>query len=93
MKNPDGKTGMLAVLNELAEVSQAALLGLWVLLDDGDDRVGNRSLVFLKITNKNDRFKLVLFSLFKLSFHVSHNTRTTHPDMQMLLLERQQMNN
>jgi len=52
MKNPDGKTGMLAVLNELAEVSQAALLGLWVLLDDGDDRVGNRSLVFLKITNK-----------------------------------------
>ena len=40
-----GKAGMLAVLDELAKMRQAVLLGLGVLLDDRDDGVGNASLV------------------------------------------------
>ena len=48
MKNPDREAGVLAVLNELAQVSEAALLGLRVLFDDGDDRVSDRGFVFLK---------------------------------------------
>ena len=57
MKDPDSEAGVLAVLNELAEVSQAALLGLWVFLDDGDDRVRNRRLVFLEIKNEDFEVK------------------------------------
>ena len=48
MQNPDSETGVLAIFNELAEVGQATLLGLWVFLDDGDDRVRDRGLVLLK---------------------------------------------
>ena len=45
VEDPDGERGVLAVLDELAEVTEAVLLGLGVLLDDGDDRVGDRGLV------------------------------------------------
>jgi hypothetical protein len=48
MKNPDSEAGVLTVLDKLAEVSKAALLGLGVLLDDGDDSIRNRGFVFLK---------------------------------------------
>ena len=54
MENPDSEAGVLAVLDELAQVSEAALLGLGILLDDGDDRVGDRGFVFLKtVQNSN----------------------------------------
>ena len=36
---------MLAVLNELTQMSQARLLGLGILLNDRNDRVNNRPLV------------------------------------------------
>ena len=48
MQDPDSEAGVLAVLDELAKVGEAALLGLGVLLNDRDDRVGDRSLVLLK---------------------------------------------
>lgn len=44
-----GQHGVLAVLDELAEVSQACLLALRVLLDDADYTIHNGSLV-LKAT-------------------------------------------
>ena len=45
MEDPRGQDGVLAVLNELAQVGQARLLGLGVFLDDADQRVHNRTLV------------------------------------------------
>ena len=45
MEDPDGEGGVLAVLDELAEVAEAVLLRLRVLLDDRDDRVRDRRLV------------------------------------------------
>ena len=41
----DSEAGVLAVLDELAEVGEAVLLGLGVLLNHGDDGVGNAGLV------------------------------------------------
>ena len=41
----DSEAGVLAVLDELAEVGEAVLLGLGVLLNHGDDGVGNACLV------------------------------------------------
>ena len=49
MEDADGEAGVLAVLDELAQVREAVLLGLGVLLDDGDDGVSNGRLV-LKTT-------------------------------------------
>ena len=45
MEDPDCEGGVLAVLDELAEVAQPVLLRLGVLLDDRDDRVRDRRLV------------------------------------------------
>ena len=45
MEYPDCEGGVLAVLDELAEVAQPVLLRLGVLLDDRDDRVRDRRLV------------------------------------------------
>jgi hypothetical protein len=45
VKNLDGKAGVLAVLDELAEVGEAVLFGLGVLLDDGDDGVSDARLI------------------------------------------------
>lgn len=47
MKDPDSEAGVLTVFNEFAEVGKAALFGLGVLLDDGNDRVSDGRLVFL----------------------------------------------
>ncbi len=46
LRLPDGEAGMLAILDELAEVGQAILLGLGILLNDGDDGIGNAGLIF-----------------------------------------------
>lgn len=40
-----GQHCVLAVLDELAQVSQTCLLALWVLLDDADDAVHDGTLV------------------------------------------------
>lgn len=45
MQNLDGQHRVLAVLDELAEMSQTRLLALWVLLDDADDAVHDGALV------------------------------------------------
>ena len=45
MEHPDGERGVLAVLDELAEVREPVLLGLGVLLDERDDRLGDGGLV------------------------------------------------
>ena len=52
MEDLNGEAGVLAVLDELAEMRKPVLLGLRVLLDHGDDRVSDTSLVKILITNK-----------------------------------------
>ncbi len=62
MKNLDGEAGVLAVLDELAEVWEAVLLGLRVLLDDGNDGVRDARLVvqppLIPITKKMNFFNV-----------------------------------
>ena len=45
VEDPDCEGGVLAVLDEFAEVAEAVLLRLRVLLDYRDDRVRDRGLV------------------------------------------------
>ncbi len=45
VENLDGEAGVLAVLDELAEVWEAVLLGLRILLNDGNDGVRDARLV------------------------------------------------
>lgn len=46
VEDPSGQHGELAVLDEFAEVGQACLFALRVLLNDADDAVHDGSLVF-----------------------------------------------
>lgn len=46
VEDTSGQHSELAVLNEFAEVRQACLFALRVLLNDADDAVNNGSLVF-----------------------------------------------
>ena len=55
VKYPNCEAGVLTVLDELAQMGKATLLGLWVLLNNGDDRVSNGSFVFLHTKKKLNR--------------------------------------
>ena len=45
VQNAHGQARVLAVFDELAQVRQTGLFGVGIVLDDGDDRVGDRGLV------------------------------------------------
>ena len=47
MKNSRGQRSVFTILDELAEMSETGFFRLWIVFDDGDDRVHNRLLVLV----------------------------------------------